>query len=208
MHLVRSKIHKLNNDPPECGSIWKWGRRRRDEFRRGHAGAGGGPLPARGMWGTDVWAAALVPGRAARHRVLHARPRAAPLSAPTPTPRGRRSRYSHFTGEKGEEQRAGDLPVFARLSPRLSQHDPLVFPPGGGGGGHTAPAVPWVTAGVEDTGPGPNSVEQKRCAERRVTPGNEESLAGEKRTPGLSLRDPGDHRALTEQGGRATAALI
>lgn len=169
---------------------------------------GGGPLPARGTWGTDVWAAALVPGRAARHRVLRARPRAAPLSAPTPTPRGRRSRYSHFTGEKGEEQRAGDLPVFTRLSPCLSQHDPLVFPPGRGGGGHTAPPAPWVTAGVEDTGPGPNSVEQKRCAERRVTPGNEESLAGEKRTPGLSLRDPGDHRALTEQGGRATAALI
>lgn len=74
----------------------------------------------------------------------------------------------------------------------------------GVGGGHTAPPAPWVTVGVEDTGPGPNSVEQKRCAERRVTPGNEESLAGEKRTPGLSLRDPGDHRALTEQGGRAT----
>lgn len=142
MHLVRSKIHKLNNDPPECGSIWKWGRRRRDEFRRGHAGAGGGPLPARGMWGTDVWAAALVPGRAARHRVLRARPRAAPLSAPTPTPRGRRSRYSHFTGEKSEEQRAGDLPVFARLSPCLSQRDPLVFPPGGGGGGsHCTPCA-------------------------------------------------------------------
>lgn len=156
MHLVRSKIHKLNNDPPECGSIWKWGRRRRDEFRRGHAGAGGGALPARGTWGTDVWAAALVPGRAARHRVLRARPRAAPLSAPTPTPRGRRSRYSHFTGEKGEEQRAGDLPVFTRLSPRLSQRDPLVFPPGGGGGVTLHPRCPgsqpeWKTPGRGQT---------------------------------------------------------
>lgn len=66
MHLVRSKIHKLNNDPPECGSIWKWGRRRRDEFRRGHVGAGGAPCPREGRGaqtsGPRRWCQAELPG--------------------------------------------------------------------------------------------------------------------------------------------------
>lgn len=170
---------------------------------------GGGPCPREGCGaqtsGPRRWCQAELPGTVccARGRV----PR--PCRLPRP-PREAGALAIPISQARRVRSRGQVTCLCSHDCPRVSASAiPWSSHRAGVWGGHTAPPAPWVTAGVEDTGPGPNrGVEQKRCAERRVTPGNEESLAGEKRTPGLSLRDPGDHRALTEQGGRATAALI
>lgn len=68
-----------------------------------------------------------------------------------------------------------------------------------GVGGHTAPTVPWITAGSEDTRPGPSGqtvVRSRSNAQRNVFKlENEENLIEEKRTP---RAESGGPAGLTE----------